>query len=142
MKHVSAASVLLLIGGVLVIAGLPLQWSAIGASSRTGLDYAGYDIGTTVVLGLLLIASAFTVVAAWRWARILGFVAALLSGFWALLVVLAAANPSENGSAVNASVGAGAWVVSAGAGLALVGAVLSFRGRNAAPIVAGAALGV
>jgi hypothetical protein len=145
MKRVSAASVLLLVGGVLVIAGLPLQWSTVAStvgsrpvSTMTGLDYAGYDIATTLVLALLLIASSFAV-AAGRWGQLFGLMAALLSCFWAALVLAAAASPSAGASAtVNVSIGAGAYVVGVGAGLALVGAIMSLRGRNVAAVASGA----
>jgi len=150
MKRVSAASVMLLVGGVLVIAGLPLQWSTVAStvgsrpmSTMTGLDYAGYDIATTLVLALLLIASAFAVAAGQRWGQLFGLIAALLSCFWAALVLAAAASPSAGASAtVNVSIGAGAYVVGVGAGLALIGAIMSLRGRNVAAVASGATSGV
>jgi hypothetical protein len=145
MKRVSPASVLLLVGGVLVLVGLPLQWSTVATTdgsislSLRGTDYAGYDIVTTIVLGLLLVAAAFAIAGGVRWGRVLAVVAAVLTSFWAALVYLAAASPASGGSTitgVDVSVGAGAYVLAAGALLGLIGAVLSFRGRGLAAVAA------
>jgi hypothetical protein len=147
MKRLTAASVLLLAGGVLVLAGLPLQWSTVATTdgvnsiSLRGVDYAAYDILTTVLIGVVLIAAAFAVAAGRRWGRGLGVIVALIACMWAALVVVAAANPSDNGSAltgVTVSVGLGAILVAVGAGLALIGSLTIFRGRDAAPAVSGA----
>lgn len=146
MKRVSPASVLLLVGGIVFLVGLPLQWSKVTTSdgaisvSLRGIDYASYDIVTTVVLGLALIGAAFGVAAATRWGVIVGVIAALLACMWGALVVVAAANPSADGSSlsgVNVSIGLGAYAVAAGAVLALIGAVLSFRGRSLAVVTSG-----
>jgi hypothetical protein len=147
MKRLTAASVLLLAGGVLVLVGLPLQWSTVAATdsgisiSLRGVDYAGYDILTTVLIGVVLIAAAFAVAAGRRWGRRLGVIVALIACMWAALVVVAAANPSDNGNAitgVTVSVGLGAILVAVGAGLALIGSLTNFRGRDVAPAVTGA----
>jgi len=143
MKRPPVPSVLLLIGGVLLVVGVPLPWSTVATTdgsitiSLRGLDYAGYDIATTVALGLLLIAAAFAVTVGQRWGTLLGVIVALLACLWAGLVLAAAANPASNGTpltGVNVSIGAGAYVLAAGALLALIGAVMSFRGRNAAAV--------
>jgi hypothetical protein len=146
MKRLSPASVLLLIGGVVILVGLPLQWStvtspdgAISVSLR-GVDYAGYDIVTTAVLGLLLIVASFGVAAGRRWGHLLGVIVAVFACLWGALVVVAAANPTADGNAlsgVTVSVGLGAYAVAAGAALALIGAVMSFRGRNVAVVTSG-----
>jgi hypothetical protein len=144
MKPLSAA--LLLLGGVLILIGLPLQWSTVAATdgsasvASTGLDYPGYDIATTVVVAVLLIAAAFTVVGGWRWASVFAVVTALIACMWAALVYLAAGYPANGGSTVGVtvSVGAGAYVAVAGAVVALIGAVLSFRGRGVAAVPSGA----
>jgi hypothetical protein len=143
MKRLSLASVLLLIGGVVILVGLPLQWStvtspdgAISVSLR-GVDYAGYDIVTTAVLGLLLIVAAFGVAAERRWGHLLGVIVAVFACLWGALVMVAAANPSADGTAlsgVKVSVGLGAFAVAAGALLALIGAVMSFRSRTVAVV--------
>jgi hypothetical protein len=55
-------------------------------------------------------------------------------------VVVAAANPSADGSAlsgVNVSVGLGAYAVAVGAGLALIGGIMGLRGRTVAVITSG-----
>jgi hypothetical protein len=139
MKRLSAGPVLLLVGAVVFLVGLPLQWSSVTTTdgsisvSLRGIDYASYDIVTTLVLGLALIVAAFAVAGARRWGALLGVVAALLACMWGALVVVAAANPSADASSlsgVNVSIGLGAYAVAAGAVLALIGAVLSFRGRS------------
>jgi hypothetical protein len=144
MKRQSPASLLLLLGGALLIVGLPLQWSTVattdGAISATlrGIDYAGYDIATTVVLGALLIAAALGVAIGQRWATVLGVVAAVMAGLWATLVYFAAANPIDGSSpGVTISVGAGVYVTAAGALLALIGAFLGIRGRSVAGVTSG-----
>jgi hypothetical protein len=148
MKRLTLASILLLVGGVVVLAGLPLQWSTVtspdGAISLSprGIDYAGYDIATTAVIGLLLIAAAFGVAAARRWGQLLGVVAAVFACLWAALVVFAAANPSADGTAlsgVKVSIGLGAFAVAAGAVLALIGGVMSLWRRNVAVAISGVA---
>ena len=135
---------LLLCGGVLLPACLPLQWSSVAtvdgrfSVSMRGVDYAGYDIVVTVALALLLAAAALAVTASRRWGGVLAAVAALLACMWAGLVCLAAARPSDGGAGtvrVSVSVGAGAYLLAAGAVVALIGALLSLRGR-AAPAVA------
>jgi hypothetical protein len=147
MNRLTAASVLLLTGGVLVLVGLPLQWSTVAANdsgisiSLRGVDYAGYDILTTVLIGVVLIVSAFAVAAGRRWGRRLGVIVALIACMWAALVVVAAANPSDNGNAitgVTVSVGVGAILVAVGAGLALIGSLTNFRSRNMASAATGA----
>ena len=151
MRRTPVASVLLLTGGVLLLVGLPLQWSSVATADGTlsstmrGIDYTGYDIITTVALGLLLIVAAFTVAGGLRWGRLLGAAIAVLACLWAALVVAAAANPSADGSllaGVTVTVGAGAWLVASGAGVALLGAILTFRTRSAAVAVTGVASGV
>ena len=146
MKRLSFSSVLLLVGGVVVLVALPLQWSTVATPdgaisvSLRGIDYASYDIITTAVLGLLLIVAAFVIAAARRWGQPLGVVAAVFACFWGALVVVAAANPSADGtvlSGVKVSVGLGAYGVAAGALLALIAAVMSFRGRNVAVVTSG-----
>jgi hypothetical protein len=145
MKRLSAGPVLLLVGAVVFLVGLPLQWSSVSFPDGTtialrGIDYASYDIVTTVVLGLALIVAAFGVAGARRWGVILGVVAALLACMWGALVVVAAANPSADAgslSGVNVSIGLGAYAVAAGAVVALIGAVLSFRGRSVAVVTSG-----
>jgi hypothetical protein len=148
MKRPPVASMLLLIGGVLLVVGIPLPWSTVATTdgsitiSLRGLDYAGYDIVTTVVLGLLLIAAAFAVTLGRRWGALLAISVALLACLWAGLVLAAAANPAANGNpltGVNIAIGTGAYVLSAGALLALIGAVVSFRGRAAAAAAVSAA---
>ncbi len=151
MKRLSPSSVLLLVGGIVILVGLPLQWStvttpdgAISVSLR-GIDYASYDIVTTAVLGLLLIVAAFGIAASRRWGQLLGVIVAVFACLWAALVVVAAANPSADGNAlsgVTVSIGLGAYVVAAGAALALIGAVMSFRGRNVVVVTAGVPSGV
>jgi hypothetical protein len=144
MKPLSAA--LLLLGGVLQLVALPLQWSAVVATNgsasvaSTGLDYPGYDIATSAAIGVLLIAAAFTVTGGWRWASIFAVVIALIACLWAALVYLAAGYPANGGSTagVTVTVGAGAYVAVAGAVLALIGSVLSFRGRGVAAVRSGA----
>ena len=139
MKRLSLGSVLLLAGGVVFLVGLPLQWSTVATTdgaisvSLRGIDYASYDIVTTVVLGLALIVAAFAVAGARRWSLVFGVVAALLACMWGALVVVAAANPSADGSSisgVNVSIGLGAFLVAAGAVIGLLGSVLGFRGRG------------
>jgi hypothetical protein len=151
MRRLSPGSVLLLVGGVVFLLGLPLQWSTVTTSdgaisvSLRGIDYASYDIVTTVVLGLALIIAAFGVAAARRWGFLVGVVASLLACMWGALVVVAAANPSADGSSlsgVNVSIGLGAYAVAAGALLALIGAVLSFRDRSVAVVTSGVASSV
>jgi hypothetical protein len=146
MKRLSLSSVLLLVGGIVILVGLPLQWTTVatndGAISQSlrGIDYASYDIVTTAVLGLLLIVAAFAVAAERRWGNLLGVIAAVFACLWAALVVVAAANPSADGTAlsgVKVSIGLGAYAVAAGAALALIGAVMSFRGRSVAVITSG-----
>ncbi len=146
MKRLSAGPVLLVVGAIVFLVGLPLQWSSVTTSdgaisvSLRGIDYASYDIVTTVVLGLALIVAAFGVAGARRWGVILGVVAALLACMWGALVVVAAANPSADAgslSGVNVSIGLGAYAVAAGAVVALIGAVLSFRGRSVAVVTSG-----
>jgi hypothetical protein len=152
MKRVSSASVLLLLGGVLLAVALPMSWSTVVFADRipsitlTGLDYAGYDIVTTLLLALLLCFAALVVSAGRRWGSVLGVTAAILSALWGVLVVLAAANPSDNGNPITAvntvTIGIGAWVVLGGAVVALFGSLVSFRDRRAAAIRSGAASGV
>lgn len=136
MKVVSSA--LLAAGGVLTLVGLPLRWSLVtatgtGASvSATGLSYAGYDVATTVALGVLLIAAAVTVWVRWRWAPVTAVVLAVLACMWATLVYSAAQYPADGGptAGVTVTVGTGAYVLAAGGLVALVGSVLSFVGRR------------
>jgi hypothetical protein len=147
MKRLSPSSVLLLFGGIIILVGLPLQWTTVsttdGAISQSlrGMDYAGYDIITTALIGLLLIVAAFGIAAERRWGQVLGVIVAVFACLWAALVVVAAANPSADGSAlsgVKVSVGLGAYGVAAGAALALIGAVISsFRDRNVAVVTSG-----
>lgn len=142
MKHMSSASVLLLVGGLLLAVALPMPWSGVvfanhtPAITLTGLDYAGYDIVTTLLLALLLCFAALVLAAERRWGTALAVTAALLAALWGVLVVLAAANPSDNGTPIpsinTVTIGLGAWVVLAGAVVALFGALLSFRSRRAA----------
>ncbi len=148
MKRLSLASILLLIGGVVVLIGLPLQWSTVASPdgaisiSLRGIDYAGYDILTTAAIGLLLIVAAFGVAAGRRWGRLLGVIVAVLACLWGALVVVAAANPSADGTAlsgVKVSIGLGAFAVAAGALLALIGGVMSLRGRTIAVVTSGVA---
>jgi hypothetical protein len=62
----------------------------------------------------------------------------LLACMWAALVIIAAANPADAGtSLVKISIGLGAFAVAAGALLALIGAVMSFRGRTLAVATSG-----
>jgi hypothetical protein len=144
MKSLSAA--LLVLGGVLQLVALPLQWSTVAATNgsasvaSTGLDYPGYDIATSAAIGVLLIAAAFTVTGGWRRASVFAVVIALIACLWAALVYLAAGYPANGGSTagVTVTVGAGAYVVVAGAVLALIGSVLSFRGRGVAAVRPGA----
>jgi hypothetical protein len=152
MKRVSSASVLLLIGGVLLAVALPMPWSGVVFADRTpsitltGLEYAGYDIVTTLLLALLLCFAALVEAGGRRWGSVLGVTAALLAALWGVLVVLAAANPSDNGNPITGvntvTIGIGAWVVLAGAVVALFGSLVSFRERRAAAIRSGAATGV
>lgn len=152
MKRMSSASVLLLLGGVLLAVALPMPWSAVVFADRTpsitltGLDYAGYDIVTTLLLALLLCFAALVVASGRRWGSVLGVTAALLAALWGVLVVLAAASPSDNGNPISAvntvTIGIGAWVVLGGALVALFGSLVSFRDRRAAAIRSGAASGV
>ncbi len=148
MKRLSLASVLLLAGGIVLSVGLPLQWStvtspdgAISVSLR-GIDYAGYDILTTAAIGLLLVVAAFGVAAGRRWGRLLGVIVAVFACLWGALVVVAAANPSADGSVlsgVKVSIGLGAFAVAVGAALALIGAVMSLRVRSVAVVTTGVA---
>jgi hypothetical protein len=138
MKRLSLASLLLVVGGVLILVGLPLQWTSVSFPDHTitamrGIDYASYDVVTTVVLAVALIAVAVAVAAARRWVPMIGVIVAVLACLWGALVVVAAANPAADGSAlagVNVSIGLGAYAVAAGAALALIGSVMSFRGRT------------
>ena len=148
MKRLSVASVLLLAGGVVILAGLPLQWSTVASPdgaisvSLRGIDYAIYDILTTAVIGLLLVAAAFGVAAGRRWGQLLGVIVAVFACLWGALVVVAAANPSADGTAlsgVQVSIGLGAFAVAVGAGLALIGAIMSFRIRSVAVVTTGVA---
>ncbi|MGH7723649.1 MAG: hypothetical protein ACRENL_12615 [Candidatus Dormibacteria bacterium] len=143
MTRPTVAPALVMLGGILLIVGLPLQWTTVAATdgsvsiSLRGIDYALYDIATTAALGLLLVAAAFALAARRSWGHVLAVVVSLLACFWAGLVVAAAANPSENGSlspGVTVSIGAGAYVLGAGAALALVGAILTFRRRSVAAV--------
>jgi peptidoglycan/LPS O-acetylase OafA/YrhL len=140
MKRVSVASLLLLLGGVLLAAALPMKWTP----AWRGVDYPGYDIVTTLLLTLLLFLAALAVAARRRWATSFSVTSALLASFWGVLVVLAAAYPASgsNQSANTGSIGIGAWVVLAGAVVALFGSLVSFRDRRAAAIRLGAASGV
>lgn len=152
MKHMSSSSVLLLVGGVLLAVALPMPWSGVVFADHTptitltGLDYAGYDIVTTLLLALLLCFAALVVAAGRRWGTALSVTAALLASLWGVLVVLAAANPTDNGNPVSGintvTIGLGAWVVLAGAVVALFGALMTFRSRRAAVIRSGVASGV
>jgi uncharacterized membrane-anchored protein YitT (DUF2179 family) len=145
MKRVSPAPPLLLLGGVLMAVGLPLRWSAVTTTdgtrsvSSTGLDYAGYDIATTVAFAALIVVAAFVVATGWRWGQVLAVGIALLACMWAALVYLAAGYPADGGSSagVTVSVGSGTYVLAAGAFLSLIGAVLSFRGRGVAAVPSG-----
>ena len=143
MKRQSAASVLLLVGGIVILIGLPLQWSTamvgeLTLAARRGLDYAGYDVATTVALAVLLVAAAFGVAAGQRWGNLLAVVVAVIAAMWAALVFFAAANPIDGSSSgVMVSVGAGVYVTAAGALLGLVGAVLGLRGRSVAVVTSG-----
>jgi hypothetical protein len=149
MKRPPVASLLLLIGGVLLGVGIPLPWSTVAtadgsaSASLRGIDYASYDVATTAILGLLLIACAFAVASGWRWAHLIALISALLACFWAALVLAAAANPAAATSPlVNVTIGSGAYVLAAGALLALIGSVMSFRGRNVAAVASAAPSGV
>jgi hypothetical protein len=145
MKRLTFASALLLLGGAVMLGGLPLEWSSVTfpdgpTSTLHGTDYAGYDVATTVVLGVAVILAAFAVVAARRWGRVLSMVVAVCACLWATLVVVAAANPSADGTAlsgVTAAVGLGAYAVAGGALLALIGAVTGLRGRNVVAVTGG-----
>ncbi len=127
--------------------GLPLEWSTVTfpegtTSTLHGTDYAGYDVITTVVIGLAVIVAAFAVASGRRWGQMLAVIAAVFACLWGALVVVAAANPSADGTAlsgVRASVGLGAWAVAVGAFLTLIGAVTSLRGRHVAVVAAGVA---
>jgi hypothetical protein len=145
MRRLTLASVLLLVGGAAMLAALPLEWTSVTfpegtTSTMHGTDYAGYDVATTVVLGLAVMVGAFAVAAARRWGRALSVIVAVFACLWGTLVVVAAANPSADGTAlsgVTAAVGPGAYAVAAGASLALIGAVTSLRGRNVGAATAG-----
>jgi hypothetical protein len=146
MKRLPAASPLLLLGGLLLLVSLPLQWSGVAtidgsyAVSLKGIDYAGYDVITTILLGLLLITAAFALAGGRRWGRLLAVTVTVMACLWAALVVVAAGHPTADGSAitgVDVAIGAGAYLVAVGAGLALIGAVVSFRGRTVAGVTAG-----
>ncbi len=145
MSRLSHPALLLLIAGVLVLVALPLQWQSVtgphgsNTVSTSGLDYPGYDIVVTAVTGLLLGVAAFALATGRRWARSAAAGAALLACMWAILVYLAAGYPAEGGpsSGVTVSVGPGAYVLGAGGLLAIIGAVLSFRGRGIAAAPSG-----
>jgi hypothetical protein len=148
VKRLSLASVLLLGGGIVILVGLPLKWSTVTSPdgvisvSLRGIDYAIYDILTTTAIGLLLVVAAFGVAGARRWAKVLGVIVAVFACLWGALVVVAAANPSADGnvlSGVQVSIGLGAFAVAVGAGLALIGGVMSFRVRSVAVISTGVA---
>ena len=139
MQRFSLASLLLLAGGVLLLIGLPLQWSSVSTTDGTfsislkGLDYAGYDVIVTIVLAIILIVSALGVYGARRWGRTLGVIGAVLACLWAALVYVAAGNPTVDGTTlpgVKISVGFGAIMIAIGAVVALIGAILSFTGRR------------
>ncbi len=138
-----AASVLLLAGGIVILLGLPLQWSTamvgdLTLASRRGLDYAGYDVATTVALGALLVVAAFAGAGGQRWGHRLAVAVAVMAALWAALVFFAAANPIDGSSpGVTVSVGAGVYVTVAGALLGLIGAVLGLRGRSVAVVTSG-----
>lgn len=150
MKRLSLASFLLVAGGVLILVGLPLQWTSVSFPDHTitamrGIDYASYDVVTTIVLAVALIAVAFAVVAARRWGPMIGVIVAVLACLWGALVVVAAANPAADSTAlagVNVSIGVGAYAVAAGAALALVGSLVSFRGRTVSVLPTGVASSV
>jgi hypothetical protein len=147
MSRFSIAALLLLAGGVLLLVGLPLQWSSGTDSSGSlvfsvkGFDYASYDYIVTIALAILLILSAVGVFGARRWGRRLGLVGAVMTCLWAVLIYFSAArNPTIVGLDVSTtiSVGFGAIVLLIGAGLALVGAILSFRGPRVAKVATAA----
>jgi hypothetical protein len=85
-----------------------------------------------VVFALLLAAAAILLVAGWRWAAVFAVMTALLGCLWGALVFLAAGYPAGGGSVagVTVTVGAGVFVLAAGAVLALIGSALSFRVRG------------
>ncbi len=94
---------------------------------------------------MALIAVAFAVVAARRWGPMIGVIVAVLACLWGALVVVAAANPAADSTAlagVNVSIGLGAYAVAAGAALALVGSLVSFRGRTVSVVPTGVASSV
>ena len=129
---------LLLLAGLLTVIGLPLPWSTVATAdgrvsvSLRGVDYAGYDIATTIVLAILLIAAGFVLASRVRWAHLYAVVVAIMACMWAALVVDAAANPAAADTSVTGvavTIGAGAYLLGAGAVIALAGALLSLRGR-------------
>jgi uncharacterized membrane protein YhaH (DUF805 family) len=138
MKRLSVASVLLLLGGVLLAAALPLTWTP----GLRGVDYPGYDIVTTLLLTLLLFLAALAVAVRRRWSTSFSVTAALLASFWGVLVVMAAAYPIDSPRGDSGSIGIGAWVALGGGILGLFGALMSFRSGRAAAGVSGAASGV
>ncbi|HSP65423.1 MAG TPA: hypothetical protein VLO10_04455 [Candidatus Deferrimicrobium sp.] len=151
MKRLSLSSILLLVGGVVILVGLLPEWSTVAtldgaiSVSLRGIDYASYDITTTALLGVLLVAAAFAVAAGRRWGQLLGVIVAVFACLWGALVMVAAANPSADGTAlsgVKVSIGLGAFGVAAGALLALIGAVMSFRGRTVSVVTSGVASSV
>jgi hypothetical protein len=150
MRRVTWAAVPLVLGAVLLMVGLPLQWQTVASThgsaslSSTGLDYPAYDIAVTAVFALLLVAAALLFARAWRWAAAFATVTALLACLWAALVFLAAGYPADGSSSsgVTVTVGTGVFVLMAGAVVALIGAVLGFRGRGVPAIAAGTQLSV
>jgi hypothetical protein len=143
MRRLSIASALLFVGGAVTIVGLPLQWFSESAPdgttlTRTGLDYAAYDVATTIAFGALLIVAAAALAAARRWAEPASVVIALLACLWGALVVIAAASPADGGTSdVKISIGLGVYAVAAGAVLGIAGALLGIRGRTVSVITSG-----
>lgn len=136
MRIVSA--VLLLAGAVCFPVALALRWSSVASThggvaiASRGVDYAGYDVATTIALGVLLAACAAAVLPGARWAGVTAVVCGVLAGFWAALVFMAAQYPASGASSADlrVEVGPGAYLLAAGAAGALVGAALSFVRRR------------
>jgi hypothetical protein len=139
-------ALLLAAGAILLLVGLPLTWSTVSSSDGSvsvplrGLDYAGYDIATTVVLAALLIGAGAAQAAGDARARSGAVILALFAALWAVLVFIAAANPSADGislSGLRVSVGIGAYVVATGAVVALAGGILGLRSSGSTIVVRG-----
>ena len=136
MRFASAA--LLVGGGVGFVVALALRWSSVTSTHggvaivSRGLDYAVYDIATTLALGALLLVAGAVVLCRRRWAAAVAVVGAVLAGFWAFLVFMAAQYPAAGApdADLRVEVGPGAYLLVGAAAVALCGAALALVRRS------------